>query len=137
VVRLARWQEELAELTGARRVVLLSVDPTMIRLLTLNLDRRGFEVQPHGWAACCGLGDAPRTYAADVLVADLHCPAPACWSAAPRLRAAYAHTPLLLVAHEQASAAYLQAHHPCLCLQKPFGMADALHMVNVLMRSAD
>jgi DNA-binding response OmpR family regulator len=123
------------EMVGVSRIVLLSADPTMLRLLTLNLERRGLDVEAYAWAACCGFGQAPRMVAADVLVADLHCPAPACWDAARRLRAAYARVPLLLLAHEQASPTYLQTHQPCECLQKPFGVTDALRSVNFLMRS--
>jgi DNA-binding response OmpR family regulator len=122
---------------AARRVIVLSLEPTMTRLLSANLQRRGFEVQPYSWAACCGLGEVPRRSAADILLADLHCPAPQCWDAGPRLRKAFADTPLLLLAHELASAAYLQRHHPCECLQKPFSMTDALRAIQTLMNTAN
>jgi len=116
------------------RVLVLSVDPMMARLLEMNLVRRGLEVQAQSCAACCGLGETSRPYAADVLIADLHCPAPVCWDAGPRLRAAFPRLPLLLLAHERPSAAYLQAHLPCQCLQKPFGMADAVRALEALIR---
>ena len=111
-------------------VLVLSVDRTLGRLVQLNLERRGFEVRPHGWAACCGLGEAPRPWAAGLVIADLDCPAPACWAGAPRLRAVFPARPLLLLAHARPSAAYLQAHQPCRSLQKPFAIDELVRAVS-------
>ena len=122
-------------MAALRRVLVLSVDPTIGRLLKLNLERRGLDVRPHAWAACCGIGHVPRQWPADVLIADLHCPAPTCWNAGPNLRAVFPRMPLLLLAHERPSARYLQAYDPCRCLQKPFGVADALGAVESLIHS--
>jgi DNA-binding response OmpR family regulator len=119
--------------TAARRIILLSVDPTMTRLLIANVRRRGFEVLPYASAACCGLGEVPPPCEAEIFLTDLHCPAPECWDAGPRLRGAHPDTPLLLLAHERPSAAYLQRHQPCDCLEKPFGMAEALRAIEALM----
>jgi DNA-binding NarL/FixJ family response regulator len=107
----------------------------MARLLKINLERRGFHVQSQPWAACCGLGDRPWQYTGNVVIADLDCPAPACWNAGPRLRAAYPHIPLLLLAHEHPSARYLRAHQPCGYLQKPFGVSDAVREIDAIFRS--
>ena len=118
-----------------QRIVVVSVDPTIARLLKLNLERRGFGVEPHPWAACCGIGEAPPICPSDLLIADLHCAAPACWNAGPSLRTLFPRVPLLLLAPERPSARYLQAHDPCDCLQKPFGIADALSAIDALIRS--
>ena len=118
-----------------QRIAVVSVDPTIARLLKLNLERRGLDVESHLWAACCGIGEAPPTCPSDLVIADLHCPAPACWNAAPHLRALCARVPRLLLAPERPSARYLQPHHPCGCLQKPFGIADALSAIDALVRS--
>lgn len=117
------------------RVLVLSVDTTMGGLLTLNLERRAFDARPYAWAACCGIGEVPRPYPADLLIADLHCPAPECWNAGPNLRALFPRMPLLLLAHDRPSPRYLHAHHPCQSLQKPFGVADALDAVYALIQS--
>lgn len=118
-----------------QRIAVVSVDPTIARLLQLNLERRGLGVEPHLWAACCGIGEAPPTYPSDLLIADLHCPAPECWNAAPHLRALFPRVPLLLLAPARPSARYLQAHQPCDSLQKPFGIPDALSAIDALVRS--
>ena len=101
----------------------------MAHLLELNLERRGLDVQLQLWAACCGRGATPQAYAADLVIADLDCPVPACWNAGPRLRAAFAGTPLLLLAHERPSARYLLEHAPCRYLQKPFDISETVHEV--------
>ena len=118
------------------QVLVLSVDPTLSRLVQLNLERRGFDVQQHRWAACCGLGEAPRACAADLIIADLDCPSPVCWNGAPQLRAVFTQHPLLLLTHERPSAPYLQAHQPCQALQKPFAVDELVRAVNGLLLMA-
>jgi hypothetical protein len=103
------------------------------RLVQLNLERRGFNVQQHRWAACCGLGEAPPPCAAGLVVADLDCPPPDCWKAAPHLRALFPFHPLLLLAHGLPSAPYLQTHQPCRCLQKPFAIDELVQAVSGLI----
>ena len=114
----------------------MSVDPTLSRLVQLNLERRGFDVQQHRWAACCGHGESPRGCAADLIIADLDCPAPVCWNGAPQVRAVFKQHPLLLLAHERPSAPYLQAHQPCQALQKPFAVDELVRAVNGLLLMA-
>lgn len=109
----------------------------MAYILKLNLERRGLDVQSHAWAACCGRGTTPQAYAVDLVIADLDCPVPACWNAGPRLRAAFAQTPLLLLAHERPSARYLLQHEPCRYLQKPFDISETVREVRALFRSGD
>jgi DNA-binding response OmpR family regulator len=118
------------------RVLVLSVDRTLSQLVQLNLERRGFDVRQHGWAACCGLGEAPRPCAANLVVADLDCPSPACWNGTPRLRAVFPSHPLLLLAHERPSAPYLQTHQPCRSLQKPFAIDELVQAVSGLILMA-
>ena len=118
------------------RVLVLSIDPLLGRLVQLNLERRGFEVHQHRWAACCGLGEAPPPRAAGLVIADLDCPSPACWRGAPHLRALFPVRPLLLLAHERPSAPYLQAHQPCRSLQKPFAIDELVQAVGGLLRMA-
>jgi DNA-binding response OmpR family regulator len=103
-------------------------------LLKLNLERRGLDVQLQPWAACCDRGVTPQAHA-DLVIADLDCPVPACWNAGPRLRAAFAHTPLLLLAHERPSTRYLLQHEPCRYLQKPFDMSETVREVRALFAS--
>jgi DNA-binding response OmpR family regulator len=110
-------------------VLVLSVDATLSRLMQLNLERRGFDVRPHTWAACCGRGEAPRGNQADVVIADLDCPAPDCWTAAPQLRALFPSHPLLLLAHDRPSAPYLQTHQPVRSLQKPFAIDELVRVL--------
>jgi DNA-binding NarL/FixJ family response regulator len=111
------------------RVLVLSVDPTISRLLRLNLERRGFEVVEREWAACCGVGDAPTPRSADVLIADLDCPTPVCWSAAPHIRALYPVQGVVLLAHGLPSVGYAQAYGPCKIVQKPFAVDEMIHAV--------
>jgi DNA-binding response OmpR family regulator len=119
-------------LAAPQRVLIVSVDSTMAHLLKLNLERRGLDVQLHPWAACCDRGATPQADAADLVIADLDCPVPACWNAGPRLRAAFAHTPLLLLAHERPSARYLLQYRPCRYLQKPFDISETVREVRAL-----
>ena len=116
------------------RVLVVSIDSTMAHLLQINLERRGLDVRWQLWAACCNLGRTPRQYAADLVIADLDCPAPECWEAGPRLRGAFREAPLLLLSHERASVHYLVAHEPCRCIEKPFGLNEVVREVSALFR---
>ncbi len=118
------------------RVLVLSIDPTLSRLMQLNLERRGFDVQQYGWAACCGRGEAPRPCAAELVLADLDCRSPECWSGAPQVRAVFPSNPLLLLVHERPSATYLHTHQPCRSLQKPFAIDELVQAANGLIRTA-
>jgi DNA-binding response OmpR family regulator len=114
----------------------LSVDPTLSRLVQLNLERRGFGVRQHRWAACCGLGETPQACAADLIIVDVDCPSPASWNAAPHARAVFTQPPLLLLAHERPSAAYLRMHDPCQALEKPFAVDELIRAVHALLPAA-
>jgi DNA-binding response OmpR family regulator len=127
--------ERVDRLTTAHRVLVASIDSTMAQLLKLNLERRGVDVQLQPWAACCNRGAMPQKCVADLVIADLDCPVPACWSAGPRLRATFAHTPLLILAHERPSARYLLQCEPCRSLQKPFAISEAVREIRALFAS--
>ena len=119
------------------RVLVLSVDSTLCRLVWLNLERRGFDVRQHGWAACCGLGEAPQPGAVGLVIADLDCPSPECWKGAPNLRALFPFQPLLVLAHERPSAPYLRVHQPCESLQKPFAVDELVRAISRLIVATD
>jgi DNA-binding response OmpR family regulator len=127
--------QDRVSLGDAVHVLVLSIDTTLADLLKLNLERRGIGVRHQMWAACCGVGEAtPR--ASDVVVADLDCPPPACWSGTRRVRALFPFQPVLLLAHDWPDSQILAACRPCRYLQKPFAIQDFIEAVGALAPAA-
>jgi DNA-binding response OmpR family regulator len=117
------------------RLLVLSGDPMLSRLVRLNLERRRFSVSVCDWAACCDRGQRPASVAAGLVISDLDCPAPDCWQCGPRLRGLFPFHPLLLLAHERPSAPYVQAHRPCEYVQKPFAVDELVGAVQLLLEA--
>jgi len=114
------------------RVLVLSIDATLADLVKLNLERRRFGVRQQTWAACCGAG-AATSEEADLVVADLDCPPPACWNGLSRLRALFPSHPLLVLAYDRPTAPFLQGCSPCRYLQKPFAIDNFMQAVGSLI----
>jgi DNA-binding response OmpR family regulator len=112
-------------------VLICSVDQVLSDLVAWNLVRRGFSPRQEPWTPCSQVAENPLVEA-DLIVADLDCPEPACWRGAARLRALAPHTPLVLFAHAWPARHVVQAFEPCRCLHKPFAVGDLFSAVHEL-----
>lgn len=112
-------------------VLILSIDATVAGLLRMNLERRGFGVGHQAWAACCGVGQA-MPEPTDIVVADLDCPPPDCWTANGRVRDLFPSQPVLLLGHDWPDGHKLETCRPCSYLQKPFAIQEFMQAIGAL-----
>jgi DNA-binding response OmpR family regulator len=114
------------------RVAIYSVDAMLSDLLARNLARRGFGVRQAARTPCCDhLADLLE--AADVVIADLDCPAPACWQGVARLREQHPSLPVVFLAHDRPDAGRLRAWRPYRYLRKPLAVDELLRVLAELV----
>lgn len=118
-------------------VAVCSADLVVSQLLALNLNRRGFVVRQTHWAPCCGGPEAtPDLGGAALIIADLDCSAPTCWTGATRLRRAAGDLPILFLGHEWPDPARLQSLQPCGYLRNPFALQALIQLLHQLTTCA-
>lgn len=118
-------------------VLVCCPDAVMSDLLRLNLSRRGYAVRQERWDLCYGPPHcAPRGIVEDIVIADLGCPEPECWTAAESLRSVLPSLPVLFLAYARPGPARLESCQPCAYLQKPFGMDELFASLHYLLSAS-
>ncbi len=116
-------------------VLVCSTDTKIADLLLQNLNKCGFVHARHlQWAACCTAAPANIRSEPDIVVADLCCPAPECWSGIERVRGRFPEKPVLFVAHSWPGSALTDACWPGRIVRKPLAMHDLLTALRELVQ---
>ncbi len=118
-------------------VLVCCPDVVMSDLLRLNLSRRGYAVRQEHWDLCYGPPDyAPRGRGEGLVIADLGCPEPECWTAAEALRSVIPSLPVLFLVYAHPGPARLESCQPCAYLHKPFAMEDLFALLRGLLSTS-